>query len=56
MDNILNYIKEQLRLTKNQKTYTDWEEARREGAEGALEDLLEQFSNPCLPKNSCNSL
>jgi hypothetical protein len=44
MDEILKYIKEQLELTKNQKTYTDWEEARREGAEGVLEDLLEQFS------------
>jgi hypothetical protein len=30
---------------KDQKTYTDWEEARREGAEGVLEDLLEQFSD-----------
>jgi len=55
MDKILKYIKEQLELIKNQKTYTDWEEARREGAEGALEDLLEQFSNPCLSKNSCNT-
>lgn len=44
MDKILNYIKEQLELTKNQITYTEWEEARREGAEGVLEDLLEQFS------------
>jgi hypothetical protein len=55
MDKILNYIKEQLQLTKNQKTYTDWEEARREGAEGALEDLLEQFPDSCLSKNSCNT-
>jgi hypothetical protein len=43
MDKILAYIKEQLQLTKEQKTYADWEEARREGALSVLEDLLEQF-------------
>jgi hypothetical protein len=44
MDNILDYIKEQLQLTKDLQTYTDWEETRKDGAISALEDLLEQFS------------
>jgi hypothetical protein len=45
MHTILNYIREQLQLTKDQKTYTDWETARKEGAMGVLEDILEQFPN-----------
>jgi hypothetical protein len=46
MDKILDYIKEQLQLTKDLQTYTDWEETRKDGAIAALEDLLEQFPAP----------
>jgi hypothetical protein len=41
--NIIEYIREQLQHLEQQKTYTDWEEARRQGGISALEDVLEQL-------------
>jgi hypothetical protein len=37
------YLQQQLEHYKQQTTYNDWEEARREGAVDALEDALEHI-------------
>lgn len=41
---IIYLIKQKIETYENQKTYTDCEEYRREGAIGVLEDLLEDLT------------
>lgn len=41
MERMENIVTNMLEEYENQKTYTDCEEYRREGAVGALEELLE---------------
>lgn len=43
MNEVISLIKNKINYYENQRTYTDWEEAMRQGEISVLEDLLEDL-------------